>query len=306
MGAYAAAPTDPAERQSYYHALAADPRIGALEVQWTPEVRGAADLPELGPGVRVVLTVIATTMARRSADPAYGLASTDPAGQAAALADVRQMCALVAELNAAEPVVVAVELHSAPRPGEGAAAAFTTALLEVTGWDWHGATVLVEHCDGVVPGHVAEKGFGAIEDELAALELARAQGSTPVGLLVNWGRSVIEGRHCDTAVAHIARAAEQGLLGAVIFSGVAEQATPAGPAWGDLHLAPAPVAADSLLTGAEMARCLRAAGADWQGLVGLKIGFGLEARPLADRLALVTDSLALLLATRTPVQATSA
>lgn len=292
VGAYAAAPTGAAseDRATYHRALAADARIGALEVPWTPDLVDAEHLPERGAGVGIVLTVLPTTMVRRKEDPRYGLAATDPSGRAQAMADLRQVRDLVARLNATGQVVHAVEVHSSPRPADGAAVALADALGEVCGWDWNGAAVLVEHCDTVVAGHPSEKGFLTIEDELAAVAQARSTGTTATGLVVNWGRSALEGRNPGTARDHIALAAARGLLAGMVFSGVARDETSAGPAWADLHLAPAPVAAASLMDLEAMRQCRAAAGDDFDGFVGLKVGFGLEARPLADRIALVLDS----------------
>jgi hypothetical protein len=86
--------------------------------------------------------------------------------------------------------VVAVELHSAPTRGpagvSSSVASFRVSLGELSGWDWHGAALVVEHCDAWNADHAPAKGFLSLQDELAAIE------GMPVGISINWARSVRE------------------------------------------------------------------------------------------------------------------
>jgi hypothetical protein len=44
-------------------------------------------------------------------------------------------------------------------------------------WDLAGAEILVKHCDALIPGQVAAKGFCSVDDEIAAT--LRAAGPGP-------------------------------------------------------------------------------------------------------------------------------
>jgi hypothetical protein len=82
-----------------------------------------------------------------------------------------------------------------------------------------------------VEGQVPAKGFLTLEEELDVLSSL----DDAVGLSLNWGRSVIEGRDVDRAMEHVRVAASSGRLRAYTFSGAAAVATDYGPAWADSH-----------------------------------------------------------------------
>ena len=293
LGAYAASPTPTAtsrapggEEAEFYDALLSLNAGGELDGFEVPLLQGgvmhALDEPWLlskicGAGVYAcVLTLIPATMAAVSRDPAFGLASADPRGRAAALELARAGLAAVGRLNAAagRPIVAAVELHSAPpRPGGASnAAALQESLVELATWDWQGASLVVEHCDAVARGVAAPafppaKGFLTLEEELSAVRGARAQlaargaASAPLSVCVNWARSVLETRDPGTAAAHAAAAREAGLLGGLIFSGCSGEPVEAyGGAWKDSHWPMPEDAPGSLLTERAVALALRAAG----------------------------------------------
>lgn len=258
LGAYAMAPTDADEAAAFYRALADEP-IGGLEIP-APEADpdSAAVLVVAGRlqhGWQVMLTTIPVVMSRLTIDPAYGLASADDTARALALADVD-----------GERRVNAIEVHSAPGPVLGNGDALARSLETIAGWDLAGAGIVLEHCDALVAGQPAAKGFFALTNEIAAIRTAG--DPTPVGVGINWGRSTIEGRNARTPVEHVAVAARAGLLHAVVLSGASDRATAWGDAWGDAHIpsrgADIALSAsdESLLDDEAIAQTLAAAGAD--------------------------------------------
>ena len=120
--------------------------------------------------------------------------------------------------------------------------------------DWSGAKLVIEHCDKYVEGQKPEKGFLPIEDEIALC------GSAGIGLTVNWGRSVVEGRTPETAVAHVEAAAKAGVLSGLMFSGAGPEETQYGYGWIDGHLPMNPDEPTSLMDAAAIKAAVRAAG----------------------------------------------
>ena len=113
---------------------------------------------------------------------------------------------------------------------------------------------MIEHCDKYVEGQKPEKGFLSIEDEIALC------GSAGIGLTVNWGRSVVEGRTPETAVAHVEAAAKAGVLSGLMFSGAGPEETQYGYGWIDGHLPMNPDEPTSLMDAAAIKAAVRAAG----------------------------------------------
>ena len=95
------------------------------------------------------------------------------------------------------------------------ASALARSLETITGWDWDGAQILLEHVDAKVPGHAPAKGFLSLEDELDVI----SENSLPMGILINWGRSAIELRDAAHVIDHVAMARQAGVLKGLIFSG---------------------------------------------------------------------------------------
>jgi hypothetical protein len=243
LGAYALAPADRAAETAFYAGLRALPQLGGLELPFTGALHPDDEpwlLRQLAPHWHYVVTLLPGTMQRVAADSSWGLASSDETGRRAALGFVRQAAHAVARLNdqVGRQVVVAVEVHSAPsaQPDtQSAVRAFTESLLELQQLPWQGATLLVEHCDAFRPGHPHHKGFLPLGDELAALDAVEAAGGAPVGLVINWARSVLETHRVETATEHLRTARQHGRLRGVCFSGCSGASTPYG-AWQDTHM----------------------------------------------------------------------
>lgn len=302
VGAYAASPAhrvwDETAELDFYSALENIRDIGALELPWMGSIHPhnpswlARHLPTR---FGAVITDVPHVMGRLAQDSFYGLASSSEEGRSAALADALRMRDDIDAFNNAtgRKVVGAVELHSAPQVQGGAADALKRSLAELSSWDWSGAQLVIEHCDAWRDTHAPEKGFLELSEEVAAIE----NSGTGVGVALNWGRSVIEGRSVTTAVEHARMAREHGLLRGFIASGVSAEETDFGYAWIDAHLPFAPSSItpsgirSSLMTVANIARVLNEAdGVDW---LGVKVG-SLTHATMAQRVAVVQEAVAAL------------
>jgi hypothetical protein len=310
VGAYAAAPkpTDPgggdgsAER-AFYAALRGLPQVRGLELPFTNALHSqdvAAFLGQLHPDWLYVMTGLPGVMNALAENPGFGLASDSTTGRASALAFCLRLRDAVATLNLrfGRQVVLRVELHSAPRQGAPGVSASTESLVdslrEVRGWDWYGAKLAIEHCDAYVQGQPAQKGFLRIDQELEALA-ATDTARTPAGIIINWGRSAIEGQDPATPLEHIEAARRGGRLCGVMFSGACAQ-DPVYGGWQDSHAPFAPAfglrhgAERSLLTPEQAEACLRAAGAELD-VLGLKIQPLPPPASAMERAAFVQDAL---------------
>ncbi|MFC7624089.1 DUF4862 family protein [Microlunatus sp. GCM10028923] len=279
-GAYPAAPPESADQAAFLSRLTESDLIGGLELPFIDDEERwlAGALPTEW---RHVVTAAPVTGIRSRNDPAYGLASTDPAGRREAVAVTRSIRDAIERSGL---TVAAIELQSAPSR-TGTPEALAESLSEIADWDWSGAAILLEHCDAVMAGHEPEKGFLALADELS---VARDLG---LGVVINWARSVIETRSPEGAVAHVREAGE--LLSGLIFSGVADVPLNGHSAWVDAHLPPAPIEPASLLTAEHIART-RAAGRP-DVLLGAKVRAGTADRSPKQRAESVLEALHLVI-----------
>lgn len=264
LSAYVASPAfrawDPHLEADLTAGLCALPDVAGLEVPWLGGIHphdGDWFLREL-PAVELAVTPLPWVMGRCAAVPGYGLASADADGRRAALDDLRRLrddVHRVAERSRAR--VTMIMLHSAPR-GVGSTDALRASLDELASWDIAGARLVIEHCDAVMAAHPFEKGFLSMDAEIQSI---RASGA-PVGLWMNWGRSLIETRDPAAVTIATARARETGLLRGLALSGVAAVDGPYGAAWADAHLpfAEADPTSMSLLTPSAAVDALDAAG----------------------------------------------
>ncbi|GAA2175922.1 DUF4862 family protein [Agrococcus versicolor] len=302
VGAYAASPSrigwDAGAERTYLDAVRAMPGVVGLEIPWTGAGLHLHDEPWLlawlPADAQIVVTTAPETSARLRASAAFGLASTDADGRHAAVDAANALRDGVHRLRDALPDgrVVAVELHTAPlaTPGASSADALHASLSELAARDWAGATLVVEHCDAWSPDRAPAKGHMRLEDEIAvAADLRRA--GLPVGVSINWGRSVIEARDPDGATRHVALAADAGVLEGLVLSGAAPEATPLGSAWADVHVpfADGGTYASSLLTSERAAAAI--ALAPTTAFRGVKVAAPPTAS-LDDTIAVVAHALA--------------
>jgi uncharacterized protein DUF4862 len=240
VGAYTATPTasgwDPALETDYYEALAADDRIGALELPWMGDLHAHDEewlFTHLPAAFGTVLTDVAQAFLASRDNPGYGLASDDPEGRALALADAAALRDDARRLNdrLGRRAVHAVELHSAPRASAGSAKSLARSLTDIAGWDWDSADLVIEHVDALVAGHDPEKGFLSLGDEIEAIKAS----ATDIGIALNWGRSALELRDPDRVTEHVTIARNAGLLRGCIFSGTSDQRGYFDRPWVDAH-----------------------------------------------------------------------
>lgn len=310
VGAYATSPNVSgwnAELESkYYDQLKAMSNIKGLEHPFVGSLHAHDDdwfLANISPNWQFVLTCVPGIMGALSDNPQFGIASDNEQGRQAALIFMKKACEAVAKLNAHanKKVVKAVQIQTAPNRSKasGSASALKASLSTMLKWDWQGAQLVIEHCDALVEGQTPSKGFLSLEDEIAVVQSLNENAKPALGILVNWGRSVIETRSVDGAIAHIQALKDKGLLSGLMFSGVSDQDTDYGK-WADSHMPPAPNeviefgAEKSLLVQAEMLRSLRASelnphNAD--SIVGIKIGIRPRDTSLDDRVKYIRDAL---------------
>ena len=289
VGAY---PAQPEERHPhFYQALSGIRSIRGLELPYGPH--GGGPWPDGAPEAwSAVVTAIPGTMKRLSEASTFGLASKDGDGRRAALEFVSGLRDYIHRLADQGHRVEAVELHSAPAL-YSSVHSFEDSLKEVLDWDWGSTRVFVEHCDAPRQGSRPEKGFLTFDEEVSVIKSLRGQGRGQAGIVVNWARSVIESGDPGTAVEHLLRAREAGVLAGIMFAGCSSEATEFGYPWIDAHLPAVEVDGappSSLLNRTEIQRCLTAAGS--VAITGFKIGLsqrGLSAQDRAARLQQMCD-----------------
>ncbi len=294
VGAYAAAassdPWGPRMSSAFTAGLTSIDGVDGVEAPWAPE-HGDAHvewmLSWLPTHWSIVLTDIPHVMARLRTSAAYGLASATGSGRIDALADLAELRQQVGRFAEAGLKVDAVEIHSAPQGAN--AVAFEASVQEFASWDWHGAEVLIEHCDALIAGQPPEKGFLDLAQELAIVRRARGR----VGVALNWGRSAIELRDADRVVEHLQAAHDSGALRTLVVSGASEASGAYGHAWRDAHLpfaedlgdAHADTAPFSMLTTRRLREALSLVG--HRVRLGVKVGVRPQDASTADRLATI-------------------
>lgn len=255
VGAYASMPPDAQEQEEYYRLLGEQDWISGAELPFPGDLADLEMLKRLSyilpdHWTHNTVTAIPGTMKRVWADPTVGLASRDADGRAVALEFIRSIRDAVDRLAQlkGENTVSYIELHSAPTAG-ACADSMRASLEEALRWQWNGSRLAIEHCDRYIEGQKPEKGFLPVEDEIAA---AKELG---IGIIINWGRSAVEGRDAVTPYSHIAQAGDSGVLAGVMFSGAGPAETQYGYSWIDGHLPMAPDEPASLMDAEQIRRC---------------------------------------------------
>ncbi len=187
----------------------------------------------------MMITTLPIFMAEAKCNVFFGLASQREQDRSLAMKMMEQICHDVHQLNHAlgRNVVKAIHFHALPKNDatefRGSKTALKKSLYELKNLDWGQAHLNLEHCDAYVPNQIAEKGFLTLEDEIEVL--------TEVGdvwLVLNWGRSAIEGRSITTPLQHIKMAKAAKLLKGFFFSGCTDDPSSDYGAWKDLHIPP--------------------------------------------------------------------
>ena len=193
-----------------------------------------------------VITCVPGTMKRLEIDPKFGLASLSEESRKNAIEFVNLACLSTGKLvkHYGKNCVIAVEITSSPKtlPDaiKGNAEKFYESLCEICSWDWHGAKLVIEHCDSYTEQNMEpQKGFLSLSEEVKVINRIKEEQNYKLGLTVNWGRSAIEGRKIEMPENHVQFSFKSGVLSGVMFSGVTEKTESLYGAWRDLHAPPA-------------------------------------------------------------------
>jgi hypothetical protein len=310
LGAYAASPNqqswNPALETAFYTAIKALPNVKGLEHPFLGQLHQHDDdwfLANIAPEWDYVFTCIPGIMNALAQNPRFGIASEDEAGRVEALSFMQRACAAIGRLNAhaGRQAVTAIQIQTAPAQHKASSskAALLSSLRTMAQWNWHGARIVIEHCDAFVPEHQPSKGFLSLADELDVLAALNATVSTSLGMVINWGRSVFETRRVDGAMEHILAAQRAGLLRGVMFSGVSDKESEYG-AWRDSHQPPQQSALvthgepGSWMTEKAIHQCLAACDASQLLVLGAKIGIRPHSANIEQRISYIRDMLAIL------------
>lgn len=310
VGAYASSPSatgwDAEQEARYFEKVKQLPNIAGLEHPFLGEgLHPAGDdwfLNQIDPSWDYIFTCIPGTMSALADNPEFGIASDDEAGREQALSFLAKAREAIVKLNQylGRQAVKAIQIQTAPSQlnASSSVPSLLASLETLVSWDWQGAELVVEHCDAYVEGQECSKGFLTLGQEIQAIRAVNQISTQPVGVCVNWGRSVLETRKAVGAVEHIALAARYGLLKGLMFSGISGAETEYG-AWQDTHMPQAPDigligAKESLLTQKEMQACLKAAKTEALSYVGIKLGVRPFEAGIDERIALNESALLML------------
>lgn len=261
VGAYASLPKSREEQKQYYDLLGTQNWVSGTEIPYPGDLADPQTRAWLANAIpsswhKNTITAIPGTMRHINfdPDPEFGLASPDEEGRLRAISffkDIRQAIADFANLrNSCD--ISHIEIHTAPTR-IASAGAMKKSLDELAQLDWLGAKLVIEHCDRYIEGQNPEKGFLPLENEI---QIAKDTG---IGVTINWGRSVVEERNAQAAIAHVREARKAGVLQGVMFSGAGPDATQYGYEWIDGHLPMSPDEPTSLMTSKEIQETTREA-----------------------------------------------
>ncbi|GAC32729.1 DUF4862 family protein [Paraglaciecola polaris] len=312
VGSYATSPAwetwDPEAEQAYFAKLKTFTHLQGLEHPFTGTLHPHDDdwfMANVSAKWQFVFTCVPGTMGALGKNPHFGIASDDEAGRQEALVFMQKACDAIGKLNRGlgRKAVKAIEVQTAPdrSKASGSARSLKASLETMLSWDWHGADIVIEHCDALVPEHDHAKGFLSLDDEITVLKELNASKDANLGILINWGRSAIETLSTDGVLTHIEQVKQQGLFKGLMFSGVTDQSSPYG-IWKDTHMPAAKSpnvafgAEHSLLTEQEIHRSLAACGhaLTQDSIVGIKLGIRPKDAPLEPRVGYNQSALAMI------------
>lgn len=287
VAAYAATPLESpwqAELETaYFKALSENNKIMGIEhpyliegdkysLDWLNE--------NISPHWSIIITALPGLMQSIKKDKNFGLASVDFAGREKAISMVEDVCRYAKKVKS----VKAIHLHSSP----GNKQSFVKSLKTIRKMDWGNIQLNIEHCDAAIAGQQADKGFLSLEDELEAI-----QATGGFGMVLNWGRSVIEARTVAGIEKHIALAAKANLLKGFFFSGCTDQENNPYGQWRDTHMPPG--LEGCLLTKAEIEKTLKQLEqVNPEVYYGVKVSDKVSGGELADRVNLINQIIKLM------------
>lgn len=307
-GIYVTSPTldawDAQKEIEFLHAIRESlPTLGGLELPfYGPGFHPHNEelfLKNCDPKWNYSFTCMPGNMNRVKANPQFGLASDEESWRRDAVKFHEDALKSAKKLNQAlgRKAIRSVQIASSPKRmlAPSSQAAFTKSLRELAAWDWEGMELLVEHSDAYLPSHPPVKGFLTLEEEIGAIRDSKAD----FGVLINWGRSAIEGRSAEKPLEHIRMAKNAGLLRGLIFSGTSPDCPRFGK-WTDLHMPVAPAEGmgfpekNSILTESCIQAALTEVGSTKLTVLGVKIlSIPRDSSPLPQRVGVNRDALEL-------------
>ena len=260
VSAYATASSlkawDGALETAFFQGLARSPQVVGIELPWLPD-REIYPMKWLCKNIpshwSLQVTTLPAIMQLAQQHPKAGLASISEPDRRRAVALVQKMRLYVEEIERLfeRSLVKSIHLYSSPTNSasrqQGSKEALQRSLVEIIAMDWGGSVLNLEHCDAWTPNHSAEKGFLSLAEEIETL-----QSVGGIGLILNWGRSAIEGRSLNGPLQHIREALAHRLLCGFVFSGCTDDPNSPYGAWKDSHMPPSMFCPESLLGEKEM------------------------------------------------------
>ena len=202
-----------------------------------------------------------------------------------------------------EKKVISVVLTTSPSlkvdKVQSSVSSLVKSLNELLNWNWFGAKLVIEHCDSGRKNNPV-KGFLSLDEEIDALETVNKNISNPIGLTINWARSVIEFRSEMGPIEHVNKCFNKGLLSGIMFSGTSPDSKLYG-SWSDLHL---PIAKEkgieyfeetSLLTAQNIKNTLSQCKVGLLDYIGIKVlSMPIEGSSLDQRIGFNKDTMKIL------------
>jgi len=185
-----------------------------------------------------VITTVPASFNMLKSNIHFGLASKTDDARKLALKQHLKLSDIVRKINDSigKKAVSHIQICSSPAQIKNQALSskdsFRRSIEELLMYDWDDAKILIEHCDTPKANQRYQKGFLALQEEIEILDKLM---DMRLGILLNWGRSVIEGRNTSEAIRHIEITQKKEYLKGFIFSGTAMEDTNYGE-WSDLHM----------------------------------------------------------------------
>lgn len=253
VGAYATSPNLSIWNENlefiYFQLLKKIPQIRGLEIPfWGNTLHPFDDkwfLNNIKNSWENVITCVPGTMNRLQDDPYFGLASIKSKSRDEAIRFYKKVLGCVKTLKKkfGNRSVIAVQITTSPinelNEKKGMKKMLKESISEILSWDWHGTKILIEHCDAVNKNNIhPKKGFLQIDEEIDVVLQLNSKYDTDFGIMLNWGRSVIEERSVNGIIKHIKKTIENNLLSGLVFSGTTDKNNNLYGAWSDLHMPP--------------------------------------------------------------------
>ena len=242
LSSYAAAPTDAGSLTDFQTRVRELSGVAGLELPFTQngltQPIGLRPEEQLSFGSDFVVTALPLQMESMQAEPSFGLASVQEAGRRSAVARFTELLEQVAQLLKMRPDLRlrAIAIPTGPRSTLDNPQSSPVALLKSleTLLELKAKTLpslprpvlAIEHCDAASIHGSPCKGFLSLEHEF------RLAKQLSLGIIINWGRSAIEGRSEATPRQHLQIVSS--VLRGVTFSGVAVS-DPLYGDWADTH-----------------------------------------------------------------------